>query len=535
MQRSRIGPFALEETLDGLAEGNVLRGIHVERKVSMAIKLLPTSLVNRPMGGNTFPEDVQLLKQLVHPNIARYYGGAVDQGQPYLALELVEGESLWKRLDRRDCLPWEMIAGIIDAVCEALQHAHQAGLVHGRITPKRILLPEEGGAKLIGFDCAWADRDEVLGLRCPMEVAHYLAPEVFRGKQSGSLPTCDLFSLGVILYEGLSGEFPWPAETPSQLVEARRASPAARVSSKVLDCPVWLDVLVSKLLAVKREDRLSSAEETHRAIVDAKQKVASGMGAAQHAWAGKQGTLTVDTDRSELRQIHRQRTSRKDTSPFYERVWFLASCLVLVLGVGVWTLLPPGEDDLFAKAKPLMESESALDWQRAEERYLRSFRERFPETKYAEALEEFDDRFAMHRAEKRVVNNQRLGRPPKSESERQYGEARRYEQIGDRMTAWQKYEALVQLFLKSPEAEDQAFVHLAERQIRQIQANREEGENQSTFVQKQLDRAQGLADEGKLIEARKVLDSLLSLYSENQELRPLVERARAQLQKLDGS
>ncbi len=537
MQRSRIGPFALEESLDGLAESNVLRGVHIERKVSMAIKLVPKSVVNRPMGGSTFPADVKSLQQLHHPGIARCFGGAVDQGQPYLALELVQGESLWKRLDRRGRLPWEMVVDIIDSVCEALQYAHSKGLVHGRITPTRILLPEGEGeeAKLVGFDCAWADRDEILGLRSPMAVAHYVAPEVFRGKQSASMPPCDLFSLGVILYECLSGEVPWPAETPAELVEARRAAPAPRVSTKVLDCPVWLDVLISKLLAVKHSERLSSAEETHRSLVDAKQKVVSGMGTAQHAWSGKQGTLAIDTDRNELRRIHRRRTTRRDTSPFYERVWFLALCLTAVIGIGVWSLLPPSEDDLFAKAKPLMESEDAVDWKRAEESYLISLKERFPNTKYADQIKQFDGRFAMHRAEKRVVNNQRLGRPPQSESERQYGEAWRFEQIGDRLTAWQKYDALVSLFSKSEDAEDRAYVNLARRQIRLLKSEQGPGDDQSAFVMKQLNRASNLAMTGNLLKARRVLDSLISLYDGNQELQPLVERAREQLRKLDGN
>ncbi len=534
MQRSRLGPFALEDPLDGLAEGNVLRGVHIERKASMAIKLLPISIVNRPMGGNTFPEDVKALQQLVHPGIARCFGGAVDQGQPYLALELVSGESLRELLDRRGKLPWEMAVDLLDAVCNGLEHAHRRGLVHQRLTPSRILLPKEGGVKIVGFDCVWADRDEVLGLRSPMEVANYLAPEIFRGKQSALLPQGDLFSLGVLLYECLAGEMPWQAKSPSELVQARRNAGAPRVSTKALDCPVWLDVLVSKLLAVKRGDRLASAEETHRALADTKQKVAAGMGTAQHAWSGKQGTLAVDSDRDELRRIRRQRTVQRNTHPFYERAWFLALCLAALVGGGVWSLLPLSEDALFAKAKPWMESEDALDWKRAEDRYLSALRKRFPDTKYAEEIQKFDARYAMHRAETRARNNERLGRQPGSESERKYGEAWRHEQIGDRLTAWQKYDALINLFAQSEEALDRAYVQLAERQIRRMKADQAPGETQTEFLLKQLSRAKSLAEEGKPFEARRVLDSVVSLYDGNQELQPLVDRAREQMRRLDG-
>lgn len=534
MQQTRIGPFALEESLDGKTESNVLRGFHVERKFTMAVKLLPKSIVNRPMRGSTFAEDVKTLQELIHPGIIRYYGGAVEQGQPYLALELVQGQSLRDWLNRRGRLPWEMAVDLADSICRALHHAHGKGVVHQRLTPTRVLLTESEEPKLAGFDCAWADSDEVLGLRSPMEIAHYLSPEQFRGKQSASSPQCDLFSLGVILFECLTGEVPWQAKSPAELVEVRRQSGAPRVSTMVLDCPVWLDVLVAKLLAVKRSERFASAEETHRAIVDAKQKVASGLGAAQHAWSGRQGTLTVDTDRSEVRRIKRQQRSKpRDNSPFYERAWFLGVCLAGLLGLGAWALLPPSEEALFAKAKPLMESDSPLEWKRANELYLNSLRKRFPETKYADQLQEFDKRLAIHRAETRVKNNLRLGRDPDSEAERQFGEASRYERFGDRLSAWQKYEALINLFADSSKTYDRAYVELARRQINRIKADQKTAESQTDFLQSQIDRAQQLMAEGNLFEARRILDSIVSLYKNNLELKPLVDKARDAIRQLD--
>ena len=112
-----------------------------------------------------------------------------------------------------------------------------------------------------------------------MSLMHYLAPQEIRGKRSVGLPTNDLFSLGVILYEGLAGELPWAAKTPAELVRARQDHAAPRASVHVLDCPVWLDVLVSRLLEVKREGRLPTADAARRAILDAKGKAAAGTGA----------------------------------------------------------------------------------------------------------------------------------------------------------------------------------------------------------------------------------------------------------------
>lgn len=536
MQISRIGPFALEEPLGGAADSNVLRGVHVERQTSMAIKLLPRSVIARAIGRSTFSADAKVLGRLEHPNIAHVFGAAVERGQPYMALELVDGESLCERLDRRGKLPWEAAVEIADATCDALRHAHGKGIVHQRLTPSRVLLTKDDSVKLVGFDCVWADHDDVLGLRSPMSVAHYLAPEEFRGKKSASQPQCDLFSLGVILFECLSGELPWATESPADLVRARRAEPAPRVSTRVLDCPVWLDVLVMRLLAVKRSERFASAEETHRAIVDARCKVASGMGAAQHAWSGRQGRLTVDTDRSEVHQLRRQQhRPPRDDSPFYERAWFLSLCLAALVGVGVWALMPPGEEALFAKAQPLMESDDPSDWRRAEDQYLESLRRRFPDSKYAEQIQQFDIRFAMHRAETRAKNNERLGRPTLSEAERRFAEASRFERFGDRLTAWQKYESLVQLFKQSEDQYDRAYVNLARRQIGRINADSDSQKDITAFVEENLLQAQALAESGRLLEARRVLHSIVSLYDGNREMKPLVDRAREQMQQLDDS
>ncbi len=534
MKNTRIGPLALEGPLGGSPDSNVLRGVHVERQQSIAVKLLPRSIVAQAMQKNTFKQDVKQLQQLVHPGIARCLGAAVEQGQPYLVLELVEGESLRSRLDRLGKLPWETAVEMVDTICDALRLAHSKDVVHRRLTPSRILLSKEDEVKLIGFDCAWSDRDEVLGLRAPMQLAHYLAPEAFRGKKSATLPAVDLFSLGVILYECLSGELPWSAETPSELVQARRAAPAPRVSAQVLDCPVWLDLLVARLLATKQADRFASAEETHRAIALAQRKVASGMGTAQHAWSGRQGALKVEQGRDELRRIQRsQRTRQRDDSPFYERVWFLSLCLMGLISLGVWALWPLSEDALFARAQLLMESEQVSDWQRAEQQYLQPLRERFPETKYADQIQAFDDRLAMHEAEERMKTNQKFVRAPGSEAERCYAEARRFEMFGDRLKAWVKYEGLIHMFAKNEDRFDRAYVALARRQVYAIQNDTAEQRKSSELILQHLADASTLSEQGHPLKARRHLRSILSLYDGNQELQPLVDQAREQMRRLD--
>jgi serine/threonine-protein kinase len=526
MQLSRIGPIALEEPLGGAADSNALRGIHLERNKPMAVKLLPRWLVNRPMGGDMYAEDVKRLQKLVHPNIARVYGGAMDNGQPYLAMELVEGESLRSLLDRRGRLSWEATVDIAEKVCEALDFAHQAGMVHQRLTPSRIMLTPTGGVKVLGFDCHLGDNDEVLGLRSPMTVAPYLAPETFRGKQSAAQATSDMFSLGVIMYECLTGELPWQASTPTEVVQARREREAPRVSANVLECPVWLDVLVAKLLATKRGIRLATADATRRAIMEAKRKVNEGMGAAKQAWSGRTGTLTVDRDRREIAELRRKQvTHERDDSPFYERAWFLGACLAGVIGLATWLMWPKGEDALFAAAQPLMESDSPVDWRQAKNQYLDELVRRFPDTKYRDEIAKFEDRVALNRAIEHVKNLDRFGRSPETDAERLYAEGWKAERFDDPVTARQRYEAVLAKADVS-DADERAYATLARQGLDRIKS--------AAAAQARLKSAVQLLNEGKADEARKQLTDLVSLYGadQNQDVSQVVAEARNRLAEL---
>ncbi|HMP06643.1 MAG TPA: protein kinase, partial [Lacipirellulaceae bacterium] len=433
---------------------------------------------------------------------------------------------------------WEVLADLAEQACEALELAHSRGVVHRRLTPARILLDEQGGVKLVGFDCALDDADEVVGLRAPMSTLHYLAPQEIRGKRTVGLPANDLFSLGVILYEGLTGALPWPATTPAALLLARQAGPAPRASASVLDLPVWFDVLVARLLELKREGRFASADEARRAIVVARSKSAAGVGATRDVLSGKQGSLAPRVDQQELGRLRRaaRRSAARDASPFYERAWFLALCLAAVIAGGAWALWPPSDAALFAKAQPLMASDRVTDWQRAQSQYLSKLSPEFLAGERQAEIEEFRFRFAMHQAEERIKNIDRFGRDPANELDRRYAEAWRYERFGDRLTAWQKYEALLKLFPETDRMslEQRAILGLARRQIEEIR--REARENRleaelTTLVQAKLDRARDLAATDR-VAARDLLESVIALYDGNLEVAPLIEEARARIREL---
>ena len=158
----------------------------------------------------------------------------------------------------------------------------------------------------------------------------------------------------------------------------------------------------------------------------------------------------------------------------------------------------------------------------------------YPSTEFQVEVDKFHERYAMYRAETRARNNDRLGRPADSEAERLYTEAWEYEKMGDRITAWQKYEALISLYSKSNDEYDRAYVGLAGRRIASIKSDPGNGESQLDFVRDQINKAKRLQGSGDLVEARRILDSVVALYDGNQELQPLVDQARSLMQGLSG-
>ena len=532
---SRIGPFALEERLGHPPADHVYRGVHVEQRQSFAVRILPAEVMRGPLAEKTFKAEVAALKGLAHPNILRCYGGSIDRGRPFLALDLVQGESVAEQLARRGRLPWETAVEIAEQLCAALEHAHGRETLHERIAPEKILLDAAGRVRLGGFGSAWVDR--YTGRRpadLPLSTTRLLAPE----QLTGDLPVTvrsDLYGLGAALFLMVTGRPPFAeAESFEALSEAKRTAVPPRIAAYELNAPVWLDVLVARLLAAVPTDRYASAREVTVALAEAKRNVESGVSTAQRALAARSTTLIPEADRRELDRIRRKRVKRKDTSPFYERAWFLALCLAAVVAAITWAVWPPSEDELYRGAAALMASSDTSDWHRAEDKYLIPLRERFPDGKYAVQVQEWIDQIDMEQAERRLEMSARLGKPPGSEAERLYAEGLRYERFGDRITALARYRGILSLLADSERQEDRPFINLAKRRIAEITdaaaSNGEGGPaDRAEFVRGQLERAEVLVAEGKPLQAEPIYSSIVELYAGNRELEPLVEQARAAL------
>jgi eukaryotic-like serine/threonine-protein kinase len=187
---------------------------------------------------------------------------------------------------------------------------------------------------------------------------------------------------------------------------------------------------------------------------------------------------------------------------------------------------------LFDPAEKLIAQGELSSLNEAKERYLEKIIDRFPDGSNAiwalEQLELID----MENAEARIQSNRRFGREPSSEGERKYTEANRYELFGDRVTALEHYQGIVNL-LKDEEKE-RAFVNLARRQIQKIQSSPPDSEDLRRFLRAKLDEAEKMYQRGDAIGAKQIWEGIVNLYHGNKEMLPIVEQAQTRLAKLKG-
>jgi serine/threonine-protein kinase len=232
----------------------------------VAIKVLAPELA-AVAGRERFLQEVQILARLSHPNILPLHDSGISVDRPCYVMPFIEGESLRQRMDREGALPLEDILRISQEICGALAYAHASGIVHRDIKPENILLAA-GHAVVSDFgiaravDNAVGDRLTQTGLT--LGTPAYMSPEQATGEVVGA--RSDIYSLGCLLYEMLTGQVPFPAATPSHALARRLTenAPAARDLRPTV--PPLLDEAVRRCLARNPADRFSSAEELRRAL-----------------------------------------------------------------------------------------------------------------------------------------------------------------------------------------------------------------------------------------------------------------------------
>lgn len=259
MSSKWIWPFELLEKLGEGGMGVVYRARYVGNNRIVAVKLLPDEVAKNPTLVARFDRELDILKQLKHPNIVHCFGGTTESKQRYYAMEYIEGGTLSDQLRKKGRLSWDYVVEYGIQMAAALDYAHQRGIIHRDLKPANFLLSKSGKLKLSDFGLAAIIAGQRLTTAGKTAGTFlYMSPEQIRGKPELSNRT-DLYALGCVLFELLTGRPPFDADTPAGILHKHLKEPAPRVSALLLDCPVELDRLISDLLQKDPEQRPVSA------------------------------------------------------------------------------------------------------------------------------------------------------------------------------------------------------------------------------------------------------------------------------------
>jgi eukaryotic-like serine/threonine-protein kinase len=266
---TRLGPFEILAPLGAGGMGEVYRARDTRLDRTVAIKLLPSELVNAPgRRVERFRHEARAIARIAHSNICTLYDVGEDGPALFLVMEYVEGMTLARRLEDGPLqLPLALRAAV--QVADALDHAHRHGVVHRDLKPSNIMLTRES-VKLLDFGLAkLKERDEqvltdatnsaLTDVGTIVGTIPYMAPEQIEGHEVDA--RTDIFSFGVVLYEMVSGRRPFVADSRASLMAAIVAAEPPALSSLQPRTPASLERLIFRCLAKHPDDRWQTARD----------------------------------------------------------------------------------------------------------------------------------------------------------------------------------------------------------------------------------------------------------------------------------
>jgi predicted Ser/Thr protein kinase len=256
---STIRQYKIVEKLGEGGMGEVYLAEDAELKRKVALKFLPEQYASDPEALARFKREAQTAAGLHHPNIVTVYEVGQHQGRPYIAMAYVEGEPLTDIITRKE-FTVDRAIDIASQICDGLNNAHGAGIVHRDIKPDNILVDKDGRVKILDFGLAkLGGVSRITGELSTMGTIFYMSPEQTQGSELDN--RSDLFSLGAVLYEMLAGRPPFAGEHTAAVIYSITNEEPRPLSQFYQRVPRAMEHVVSKALEKKPADRYQSAAE----------------------------------------------------------------------------------------------------------------------------------------------------------------------------------------------------------------------------------------------------------------------------------
>lgn len=381
----QIGPFHIAKELGSGAMGTVYYATFQkseDKAIPVALKVVALGLLGNEGAMARFEREANILKQLRHPHIVRLIAhGKINKQNPYIAMEYIDGEALDRVLSRKGKLTWEEVLGYGKQLCEALQYAHDKGIIHRDLKPSNLMVTHDGTLKLTDFGIAKdTDVTALTGANSTIGTAAYMSPEQCKGDKNLSNKS-DLYSLGIVFFELLTGRKPFAAETTVEMFLKHVNEKAPRIGKHCPDLPSRFESLILQLMEKDKETRPIDAAWVARMLgeieEDQFQRKSAGLMAAEARTAkptNQLGDRMDAADKDAARALRGTKKKKKKPAapvPLLQQKWLHAAGIVAVLaaiaGGAYLALRPPSAEKLAAAVQAADTPDAKLE---AATRYL---------------------------------------------------------------------------------------------------------------------------------------------------------------------
>jgi eukaryotic-like serine/threonine-protein kinase len=320
--------------------GKVYLAEHVKMNRQCAVKVMTGALVNDAESAQRFAREASNASRIIHPNVAAVFDYGESDGIVYLVMEYVEGESLTQLLAREGSLPPHRALDIARQVSEALVAAHELGIVHRDLKPDNIIITQSKSgreiAKVVDFGIAKAlaegPNDALTRTGLVIGTPEYMSPEQLLGDPVDA--RSDIYSLGCILYQMLTGRRTFEEPTREQMIKRRLTEKSPHARELVPELPKTLDMIVARMLARTPQDRYGTAIELRDLLIPG---IALEGGFDDPNWrprARSAPTVFIQAAEQPTQEITRQPTMAA-RRPVWRRATVIGSAAVLMLVIGL--------------------------------------------------------------------------------------------------------------------------------------------------------------------------------------------------------
>jgi len=224
-----------------------------------AVKILKDDLNTDIESIERFQAESKAIAMLSHPNIVSVYDVGQSDGLEYIVMELIDGITLKQYMSKKGVLSWKEALHFSVQICKALSHAHDRGIIHRDIKPQNIMILKDGSIKVADFGIAELQSDLSDSSDQAVGSVHYMAPEQAKGAVADS--RSDIYSLGVVMYEMLTGTLPYTGSTAEEIAMKHISGKPDNPTDIVSDVPKMLEKIVLKAMSCDLQTRYQSAEE----------------------------------------------------------------------------------------------------------------------------------------------------------------------------------------------------------------------------------------------------------------------------------